>query len=82
MRQWQLQEAKARFSELIRLARREGPQEITLHGEPAAVVVSKAAFEKLRRPKQSLVEFLRSSPLAGIDLEIERDKSPARDVTV
>ncbi len=82
MRQWQLQEAKARFSELIRLALGEGPQEITLHGEPAAVVVSKAAFEKLRRPKQSLVEFLQSSPLAGLDLEIERDKSPPRDVTV
>ena len=80
MRRWQLHEAKARFSELVRLAEREGPQEITLRGEPKAVVVSKAEFERLRRPKQSLVKFLRSSSLAK--LEIERDKSPPRDVTL
>lgn len=79
MRRWQVQEAKARFSELVRLADREGPQEITLRGEPKAVVVSKAEFERLRRPKPSLTAFLRSSPLAGLDLEIERDKSPPRD---
>ncbi len=82
MRQWQLQEAKARFSELIRLAQGEGPQEITLHGEPAAVVVSKATFERLKRRKPSLTAFLRASPLAGLDLDVERDKSPPRDVTV
>ena len=81
MRQWQLRQAKARLSELIRLAEREGPQEITVRGEAKAVVVSKAAFERLRAPKPSLVEFLRRSPLAGLDLEIARDGSPPRDVT-
>ncbi len=78
MRRWQLQEAKARFSELVKLADSEGPQEITLHGEPKAVVVSKVEFERLRRPKPSLAAFLRGSPLAGLVLEIERDKSPPR----
>ena len=82
MRQWQLRQAKARLSELIRLAEREGPQEITVRGGPKAVVVSKAAFERLRGPKPLLVEFLRSSPLAGLDLEIERDGSPPRDATL
>lgn len=82
MRQWQLQEAKARFSELVKLAEREGPQEITLRGEPKAVVVSKVEFERLKRPKPSLTAFLRGSPLAGLDLEIERDKSPPRDVAL
>ena len=82
MRQWQLREAKARLSELIRLADSEGPQGITVRGEPKAVVVSKVAFERLRGPKPSLAEFLRSSPLAGLDLELERDGSPPRDATV
>ncbi len=81
MRQWQLHQAKARLSELIGLAEREGPQEITLRGVPKAVVVSKAAFERLRGPKPSLVEFPRRSPLAGLDLEIARVGSPPRDVT-
>ncbi len=82
MRRWQLQEAKARFSELVKLAEREGPQEITLHGEPKAVVVSKVEFERLMRPKPPLTAFLRSSPLSGLELEIERDKSPPRDVAL
>ncbi len=78
MRRWQLQEAKARFSELVKLAEREGPQEITVRGEPKAVVVSKVEFERLRQPKPPLTAFLRSSPLVGLELEIERDKSPPR----
>ena len=80
MRQWQLQEAKARFSELVRRVESEGPQEITVRGEAKAVVVSKREFERIRRPKQTLVAFLQSSPLAGLAIEIERDKSPPRDV--
>ena len=81
MRQRPMQEAKARFGELVKLAEREGPQEITLRGEPIAVVVSKVEFEGLRRPEPSLAAFIRSSPLAGLDIEIERDKSPPRDVS-
>lgn len=78
MRSWQLQEAKARLSEVVASARRDGPQEISVRGEPAVVVLSTPEYEALRRKKPSFLEFMRSSPLAGVDLEIGRDRSPAR----
>jgi antitoxin Phd len=80
MPSWQLQEAKARFSELVRSAEDDGPQEITVHGRPAAVVLSKTDFDRLQKEKPSFVEFMRRSPLAGTDLKIRRDRSPVRSV--
>ena len=80
MHRWQLQEAKARFSELVRRAQTEGPQEVTLHGEPKVVVIAKADYDRLRAPKPTFTAFLGASPLAGLDLAIERDTSPPRDV--
>jgi len=80
MGRWQLQEAKARLSELVRSSREEGPQEITVRGEPAAVVVSAQEYARLRGRKPSFVDFLRRSPLAGADLEIVRDRRPPRRV--
>ena len=80
MRSWQVQEAKARFSELLRGASVDGPQAITVRGRTAAVVLSTEEYERLRTRKPSLVQFLRASPLAGIDLEIERDRSPPRPI--
>ena len=47
MQMWQMQEAKARLSEVIKCAETLGPQNITVHGQPVAVVVSQAMFEKL-----------------------------------
>ncbi len=79
MRRWQLQEAKARLSEVVKSAR-EGPQEISVRGEPAAVVLSIEEYERLRKKKLSLAEFVRRSRLVGVDLDLERDKSPARDI--
>ena len=78
---WQLHDAKARLSELVRLAAACGPQEITVRGEPAAVVLSPADYDRLRRDEQkaqNLSDFLLASPLAGLDLEFERDHSAAR----
>ena len=74
-RQWQVQEAKGRFSEVIAEAQRSGPQSITKHGREVAVVVSSADFEQLsNRPTSSLVDFLASIPFD--DLEIpERDRT-------
>jgi prevent-host-death family protein len=69
---WQLQEAKNRLSEVVRKARREGPQVITLHGTDAAVVVSAQEYQKLSRRKTKLVEFLRRSPLVGVNLFFSR----------
>ena len=80
MKTWQLQEAKARFSEVIKAAAQQGPQEITLHGEPTAVVISKREYDKLTKPKGSFVEFLRNSPLMGVKMDLKRDDSLTRDV--
>ena len=80
MRSWQVQEAKARFSDLLRDAAHSGPQQITVRGRAAAVVLSTEAYERLRGRKPSLVAFLRKSPLVGLELDLERDRSPARDV--
>jgi prevent-host-death family protein len=81
MRTWQIQEAKARLSEVIKDAEREGPQELTLHGRSVAVVVSRAEYDRLAGTGESLVEFIRRSPLFGQDdIEFERDKSLTREV--
>jgi antitoxin Phd len=84
MRRWQLQEAKARLSEVVKSSQREGPQEISVRGHAAAVVLSAEDYERLRRKKQKLGidTFLRRSSRVKVNLEIERDKSPARDVEV
>lgn len=80
MRQWQLQGAKARFSEVVRLALEEGAQEITVHGEPQVVILSRREYDRLKKPQSSLLRFLANSPLKGVDLKIKRDRSPARAV--
>ncbi|WGG48844.1 type II toxin-antitoxin system Phd/YefM family antitoxin [Rugamonas sp. DEMB1] len=80
MQTWQMQEAKARLSELVKLAQTEGPQDITLHGRSVAVVLSREAFERLSGSKQSLVEFMRQSPLYDLEeIEFERDRSTTRE---
>jgi prevent-host-death family protein len=80
MRRWPLKEAKARFSEVVKSAQQEGPQEISVRGEPTAVVISRAEYDRLRRPRPSFVEFLRGCPLAGVELDLERDRTAARTV--
>ena len=70
---WQLQEAKKRFSEVVDLALREGPQEISRDGKRAVVVVSCEEFERMKRGSESLVDFLRKSPLRGLELDRSRD---------
>ncbi len=70
MGNWQLQEAKARFSEVIKKATKEGPQQITVRGEPTAVVISSEEYERLKHSKGSFVEFTRHSPLYGLELDL------------
>lgn len=50
------------------------PQEITLRGKPVVIVLSTDQYVKLKHPKQKLVSFLRQSPIAGKDIELNRDK--------
>ena len=80
---WQLQAAKARFSEVFRLARTEGPQLITRQGKDGVVMMPVEQFDQLvnrtRQPK-SLVQFFRASPLVGLELNFERDKDTGRDI--
>jgi prevent-host-death family protein len=80
MSAWQLQAAKANLSELVKRAQHEGPQEITVHGKPVAVVLSQTTFAELSGADESLTQFLRRSPLYGlVELDLERDRSTARD---
>src|ERR1035437_7005469 len=80
---WQLQTAKARFSELFRLTRSEGPQLITRQGKEGVVMISDEEYERLvgraHQPK-SLLQFFRESPLVGIKLDLARVKDAGRDV--
>jgi prevent-host-death family protein len=80
---WQIQSAKARFSEVFRRARTEGPQRITRQGKEGVVMVAEEQYDRLvgksHQPK-SLVQFFRQSPLRGVDLDLERDRDPGRDI--
>ena len=82
MQTWQMQEAKAQLSELIKQARSQ-PQDITLHGKSVAVVLSRESFDRLSQTQQSLVDFMRSSPLYGDeDLDFAREQSLNRDIAL
>ena len=76
---WQLQDAKQRFSELIRSVQVDGPQVVTRHGEEVAVVIDIAEYRRLRGGAPGFKEFLRSAP--DLDaLETSRSTEAARTV--
>jgi antitoxin Phd len=80
---WQLQTAKAKFSELFRRARTEGPQWVTRQDKEAVVVLPAEEFERLQarsRQSRSLVEFFAKSPLAKAAIDLERPADYGRDV--
>lgn len=81
---WRLQDAKARFSEVVKRAREHGPQRVTLHGKDAVVIVSAESYDREREPHtgRRLVEALAASPLADIMLERPFISGPVRDVEV
>ena len=82
-KKWQLQTAKARFSELFRSARSEGPQLITRAGKEGVVMISEEQYDQLtgrsHQPK-SLVQFFRESPFVDVDIDLERDKDGGREI--
>jgi antitoxin Phd len=68
---------------VVRLARSEGPQRVTVRGKDAVVVISVEALEKLlppEAPRQNLVEFLRGLDLA--DLDVTRERDTGRDIAL
>ncbi|WP_037087660.1 type II toxin-antitoxin system Phd/YefM family antitoxin [Neorhizobium vignae] len=77
---WKLEDAKARFSEVVRRAHSEGPQRVTVRGRDSVVVISTEELERLTRatPKKSFVEFMEG---LGLDtLEPEREADRGRDI--
>ena len=79
---WRLQDAKARFSEVVRLAHSDGPQHVTLHGRDAVVVVDADEFHRLKgaRTGQLLIEALQASPHREVEIESPRSAMPVRSV--
>ena len=77
---WTLANAKARLSELVERASREGPQTITRNGKATAVVVSFEEWSRKTSRKGTLAEFLLASPLRGADLDLDRISSKPREL--
>ena len=73
---WKLEDAKARFSEVVRRARDEGPQAVTVRGRPAVVILDADEYERLAAPapEQPFVAFLESLQVDGLDLTRECDE--------
>src|ERR1043166_7713928 len=79
---WPLQDAKARFSELVRKVRSEGPQHVTVHGRDEVVIVAAEEYRRLKGELtgEALIVAMQSSPHREIDLEPARADMPVRDV--
>ncbi|HTT80785.1 MAG TPA: type II toxin-antitoxin system Phd/YefM family antitoxin [Stellaceae bacterium] len=79
---WPLQDAKARFSEVVRRARNDGPQHVTVHGRDEVVIVAAEEFRRLKgdRSGAALVAALQASPYRDVNIEPRRGRMPVRDV--
>ncbi|MEO0854612.1 MAG: type II toxin-antitoxin system Phd/YefM family antitoxin [Cyanobacteria bacterium J06648_11] len=79
---WKLEDAKARLSELVRLARDRQPQLVTVRGQEAVVVISAEDFKRLLplMKQPSLHGLLSQSPLSQLEFESESERSPVREV--
>lgn len=84
-RSWNLQDAKARLSELVDRCLVGEPQVILRRGQPAVVVLPFSEYERRAGPRESLLSFLQRSPLRDVDLKIERSSEKIdelRDVSL
>ena len=81
---WQLQDAKARFSELVRRVRSEGPQRVSVHGRDEVVIIAAEDFRRLSgaRNGRELIAAIQSSPYRETEIEPARLAMPVRDVTL
>jgi prevent-host-death family protein len=79
---WRLQEAKARFSEVVRQAQNIGPQHVSVRGKDEVVIVSAGEFRRLsgNLTGRALVEAFRASPHRAIEIAPKRVRLPVRDV--
>ena len=81
MAEWQVQEAKARFSEVVEKARSEGPQTITRHGRKRAVLLSIEDYRALLAHQPDFRAFLLGGPKVD-EFEVERDRDTGRDIAL
>jgi len=79
---WQLQDAKNKFSNLVETVQKKGPQIVTKHGKEAVVIISINEYKRLTKPKTTLVEFFKKSPLAEEKLDFSRSKEMPRDLAL
>jgi prevent-host-death family protein len=83
LRRWKLEDAKNRFSEVVRCAEEHAPQLVTRNGREVVVVLSVQDYARLAGP-ESLVDFVRNSPLAEAlregDFTLERPRDLGRDL--
>lgn len=81
---WVLHDAKARFSELVRRVRSDGPQLVTVHGRDEVVVVAAEEFRRLQgdRTGHRLVDALQASPHRDVDIDVPKAPMPVRDVAL
>jgi len=81
---WRLQDAKARFSEVVRQAQQRGPQRVTLHGKDAVVIVGADEFDRLQRPVtgRDIVVALAASPLAEVEFDRLTIRSKVRNTNL
>jgi len=77
---WQLQDAKSKFSEMVDQTLANGVQIVTRRGKKTVVVLPYAEYEQLTHHNEPLSKFLLRSPLAGSELDLNRDKSHPRDI--
>ena len=79
-RHWRLQDAKARFSELVRLAQTDGPQHVTVHGREQVVVIAADDFRRLagEQTGQELIDVMQACPYPGVVFERTPVRSPVR----
>ena len=81
-RAWQLQEAKNKFSELVRLAKSEGPQAVSVRGRVEVYVVSEEEYERLKPgtpARRTLQDLLLDWPMKGSGLDLKRNDEPYSD---
>jgi len=81
---WLLQDAKARFSELVRKVRSEGPQHVTVHGRDEVVVIAAEEFRRLKGSATgtALIAAMQASPCRQIDIAPGRVRPPVRDTSL
>ena len=77
---WQVQEAKNKFCSLVKKAQNDGPQIVTKHGKDEVVILSIEDYRNLLKPKESLIDFFKNSPLSDEQPDFERNKDYPRKV--